>query len=652
MAEVLAGQPAGKAYRNASGYCAIEDYAIIGNGITAALIARDGSLDWACFPRFDSPSVFARVLDARRGGAWSLQPTSEFTSSRAYVEDTNVLVTTFRSGDGEAEVVDFMPPPSAEGNRLADASIVRLIRCTKGSVEFETRFEPRFDYARATTKWALEPGTGARALLGREHSLTLYTGWPFELRDGAVTARQRLAAGEQAELIARFRQPASLVWHRPPAPDAERLLKETESFWRGWISRCNYHGPYAAAVRRSALLLKLLNCALSGAIVAAPTTSLPERIGGVRNWDYRYTWLRDSGFTLYALYLLGFREEGAAFFDWILQVVHDAHRSPDGPSGSPSDGKPGEVDPAALQAIYGIDGATQLPEVELDHLEGYMKSRPVRAGNAAYSQRQLDVYGELLDCAFLLHKYGGRISRPLWDFLRSLVDFVCEAWHEPDHGIWEVRSEPRHFVYSKALCWVALDRGIKLAEREGFDADLPRWEQNRQLLLADIIAKGYSEELQSFTQSYGDQEVDAALLGLMLRKVLKPGDPHMQATVRRVVNDLDRGGLLHRYNSETVDDGLPGGEGVFLMCSFWLVDCYAEMGRMDEARELFERLLGYANDVGLYAEELDPATGHHLGNFPQAFTHVALVNAAVALGGAEGLDKRLRHAARQHRQRG
>ncbi len=597
------------------GYQPIEDYALIGDGVTAALVGRDGSIDWACFPRFDSPSAFARVLDAGGGGHWRLAPVAPCTATRRYLPDTNILATTFTTAEGAVEILDFMPPryQGADMLVLGDSAIVRLVRGLRGAVALRCHFAPRFDYARARATWRTQPGVGVRAARGGRESLTLHTPVPLavDAERGAATGDSTVRAGEEVTFLLTYRERSTLLWHSDTATTAARLLEQTAAYWRAWIGRCAYAGPYREMVRRGALTLKLLDYAPTGAIVAAATTSLPEAIGGRRNWDYRYSWLRDTAFTLYALYGLGYRREGEAFLDWIVEVARG--------------------DPARLQALYGVAGEREIAEHELPHLEGYRGSRPVRIGNGAYDQRQLDIYGEVLDCAFLFHKHGGAISGELWDFLRAVVDHVCTVWTEPDQGIWEVRSGPRHFVYSKALCWVAVDRGITLARRCGLPADLDRWQAVYDAIREELLREGYNAEIGAFTQAYGVRELDAAALALPLRKVIPATDPRMASTIDRIVAGLSEDGLLHRYAAEDVDDGVGGGEGVFLMCSFWLVECYALLGRLDEARALFERLLGYANDVGLYAEELDPETGHHLGNFPQAFTHVALINAALTL---------------------
>jgi alpha,alpha-trehalase len=588
-------------------YRPIEDYALIGDGMTVALVSSQGSIDWACFPRVDAASVFGRILDAGQGGFFQIAPAGEYTVSRRYLPDTNVLETTFRTASGVARLVDFMPPFGLALQQPTDNTLVRRVCGVEGQVALEAVLEPRFDYARAESRWMVEEGRGVRALDG-DASLTVYSEARFLVNGARATARFTIEGDAVQDFVLTYRRSASMLWRHGVLHSAPRLLERTIEHWRSWVGQCTYDGPHAELVRRSLLVLKLLDYQPSGAIVAAATTSLPEKIGGVRNWDYRYAWLRDTAYTLYAFFVLGYHHEAESFFEWILDVAVG--------------------DPRTLQIMYGVEGERELTEYELTHLEGYRQSRPVRIGNGAYDQRQHDIYGEVIDCAFLYHKAGGRMTPPLWDFVARTADYVCEHWNEPDSGIWEVRNEPRHFVYSKALSWVALDRAVKLATRLDLEADLDRWQAVREEIRRSIDEHGYNEEVGAFTQSYGTKELDAAALALMLRKVVEPDDPRMHSTVDRVMEELSEEGLLHRYKA---DDGLPPGEGVFLMCTFWMVDCYAELGRLEEARALFERLIGYANDVGLYAEEYDPAARHHLGNFPQAFTHVALINAAVTL---------------------
>lgn len=595
------------------GYRPIEDYALIGDRITTALVSKDGSIDWACFPHMDSPSVFAKILDARNGGYWQIRPGGKYSSRRRYEDDTAVLETTFTTADGEVRLIDFMPPHAAGLERAMDSAIIRIVEGVAGAVEVEQCFEPRFDYARGEAAWTEQAGRGVRATHGDE-SLTLQTRIPLEVDGLRATARFRVTAGERAVFALTYRRPVSLLWRREVEEDAPHLLEATRSHWRDWIGRCKYEGPYEAVVKRSAITLRLLDFAPTGAMVAAPTTSLPEAIGGVRNWDYRFSWMRDTAFTLYSFYVLGYHEEGGTFLSWILDMTRG--------------------DPKSLQVLYGIRGEQETPEVELEHLEGYRGSRPVRVGNAAQGQVQHDIFGELLDCAYLLYRYGGRFSDELWPLLSAAVDHVCEVWQEPDEGLWEVRSGPRHFVYSKALCWVAVDRGIRLAEKLGYPFDEERWKATRAEILEQVLERGYDAERGAFTQAYGYRDLDAAVLSFPLRGVISATDPRMVSTIRRIEEELGTDGLVHRV-SQTFEDGLPGREGAFVLCTFWLVDCYILMGEVEKARAAYEKLLTYANDVGLLSEEIDPKTGAQLGNFPQAFAHVALINTAANLARAD-----------------
>lgn len=594
-------------------YDPIEDYALIGDRVTCALVSKRGSIDWACFPRMDSPSVFARILDARKGGYWRVAPTVPYRVTRRYLPDTNILETTFRTADGEAALVDFMPTQAADFERLGESAIVRIVRGVRGVVPFEVVFEPRFDYARAMPAWSLHEGSGVRASHFDE-SLTLHTGVPLRVDGFAARGAFRIGAGESATFVAAYRRPAPLFWRTAFEEEAMRAFRATEAHWREWSARCTYDGPYAEAVRRSALVLRLLDYAPTGAIVAAPTTSLPEKIGGIRNWDYRYCWIRDATYTLYAFNVLGYHAEAETFLSWVFDMTR-GH-------------------PQSLRVLYGIGGEQENVEFELPHLEGYRGSRPVRVGNGAQRQRQLDIYGELLDVAYYEHRCGCRIAPEVWPLLRAAVDYVCEAWRTPDSGLWEIRAAPRHFVYSKVLCWVALDRGIRLATAYDLPCDLDRWRATADEIRRAVFEHGYDATRNTFVAAFGHSDLDAALLALPLRGFVPATDPRMVGTVERIMAELSMGQLIRRYTSE-FEDGLPAGEGAFLLVNFWLVDCLALMGRVSEARERFEYLLSLANDVGLYAEMVDPQTGAHLGNFPQAFTHVALISSAANLAAAE-----------------
>ena len=593
-------------------YRPIEDYAVIGDRVSLALVSRTGSIDWACFPRMDSPSVFASILDVVKGGCWSITPTGDYHVERRYLPNTNVLETTFITDAGAATLTDFMPPPTVELERPGDSSIFRILRGVRGEVEFAINFGPRFDYARAIPIWSVQEGMGVRASHFNQ-ALTLYTDIAMEVEDDVAMATVTVGPGDERALVASYRRPASLLWRQLSEDLATAAEAATAHYWRSWIERCTYEGPHNDLVRRSALVLRLLDYAPTGAIAAAGTTSLPETIGGIRNWDYRYSWIRDASFTLYSLYMLGYPEEGENYLSWILDMTRGQPRS--------------------LKVLYGIGGEQENVEFELPHFDGYKGSRPVRVGNGAQNQRQLDIYGELLDSAYLLHRYGGTVTDDLWPLLRAVVEYVCEVWREPDYGLWEVRMAPWQFVYSKVMCWVAVDRGLWLAEDCGFECNREAWERTRDEIRAEILEKGYNEERGCFTQAYGYEDLDASLLALPLRRFIDVDDPRMLGTIERIREELALGGtdhLLWRV-SPSFEDGLKGTEGAFLLCSFWLVDCLTALGRLDEAETLYDRLCGYANDVGLFSEMVDPATGAHLGNFPQAFAHVALVNSAVHL---------------------
>ncbi|MEP7187593.1 MAG: glycoside hydrolase family 15 protein [Roseiflexaceae bacterium] len=603
--------------RTERGYRPIGDYALIGDAHTAALVATDGSMDWLCWPHFDSPAVFCRLLDAQHGGWFRVGPAGGHAVSRTYVGDTNVLTTTFRSGSGVVRLTDLMPArqrvAGAAGADIEPSGrILRLVEGLAGEMELEVEFRPTFDYARAETALAVRPG-GAVA---RANGATLILDCPVELERGANDAlhgRLRVAADDRFWITLSYQSETLPAESAPRVPAPDVALAETLAYWRGWSAGCTYAGPYHELVRRSALTLKLLTFAPTGALVAAPTASLPEAIGGARNWDYRYTWLRDASLTISAFQGIGYHREATDFFGWVGQVClrggHD------------------------LKIMYRIDGSPELPEQTLDHLEGYRRSRPVRIGNAAAGQRQLDVYGEVLDAAALHVAYLGQPSADIWGLLWRLADQAAARWREPDQGIWEVRGGSRHFLYSKLLCWVALDRAIRLAERAGLADGRPtRWRRTRAAIRRAILTRGYDHELGAFTQALGERTLDASALALPLLGFLPATDPRVRSTVQRIQERLTGNGLVYRY---LADDGLPGSEATFALCSFWLVDNLALDSRVDEARALFERVTGYANDVGLLAEEIDPASGELLGNYPQGFSHLALIRSALAIARAE-----------------
>ena len=607
-------------------YTPIENYGLIGDMRTAALVGPRGSIDWLCIPRFDSPSVFAAILDEKKGGCFSVAPAgTEATSRQMYWPETNVLVTRFFNADGAAELIDFMPVGDSASERRR---IVRRVTCMRGSMRLRMECRPAFNYAR--DEHALKLGRNGAQFHGPGLSLALATEQTLHRLDGGgvaseVTLNERESAVFVLEEIASDEDPCPECLSKE---QTEQAFEDTVAYWRRWVSGCTYAGRWREMVYRSALALKLLTYEPTGAIVAAPTCALPEAIGGERNWDYRYTWIRDAAFTVYALLRLGFTEEAGNYMRFLAHVCESASTA-EGP----------------LQIMYGIDGRSELPEETLDHLEGYRGSRPVRIGNAAHDQLQLDIYGELLDAAYLYNKWGEPVSVDLWYTLRDYVDWVCEHWQREDEGIWEVRGGRRHFVYSKLMCWVAVDRGLRLAEKRSFPADRARWHRVRDEIFEDILKRGWSEKRQAFTQSYCSESLDASVAVMPLVFFMASTDPKLLSTLDAIMASPKEGGLLsnslvYRYDPAESPDGLDGSEGTFNMCTFWLVEALTRAGRFNPerlraARLIFERMLAFSSPVGLYAEE----TGHHgeaLGNFPQALTHLTLISAAFNLDRALG----------------
>ncbi|MDP9371622.1 MAG: glycoside hydrolase family 15 protein [Chloroflexota bacterium] len=597
-------------------YRPIADYGLIGDCHTAALVSGDGSVDWLCAPCFDSPSIFGRLLDAERGGHFAVRPLGRFASEAAYVGHSGVLRTTFRTAGGGASLTDFMPLRPGDGPRpfaqiQARQRLVRLVEGHEGEVALGLDFRPRPQYGAAAPALS---GGGVRADAGHGDTLRLHTSIPLAIEDAAAQGTAVVRAGERVAFVLDLA--STETTGAIALAEAEDDLEQTLAFWADWAAGCAYRGPYEQAVMRSAVTLKLLTYAPTGAMVAAPTTSLPEAIGGVRNWDYRYTWIRDASFAAYALFLAGHVEDGERFMAWVCDTAL-------------------RCEAGQLRIMYGLGGERELPERTLDHLAGYRGSRPVRVGNAASGQFQLDVYGELLDCFHTCRRFGQfapEAVRALWPAFARQVDAVADRWRAPDSGIWEVRSAPRHFVYSKVMAWVALDRGIKAAEEDGLPADLRRWRAEREVVRAAVLERGYDPALGAFARSYGEKGLDAANLLLPLVHFIGARDPRMRATIEATERGLMADGLVYRYVA--AEDGLPGGEATFGVCTFWLVDNLTALGRVEEARALFERTLARATPLGLYAEELDPLTGAHLGNFPQALTHIGLINAAVNLARA------------------
>ncbi len=594
----------------------IGDYAMIGDCHSLALVGRDGSVDWACFPRFDAPSVFARMLDEQRGGHFLVRPVGRaLATSRRYVDGTNVLVTTFTTATGTLEVTDCMPvepfDPKDPTSVRAHHAILRRAQCTDGTVGVRLELRPRFEYALVVPRFRLLSPTTAE-VVGGSTALRVRSTEPIADEHEAIGACWELDAGDEAWIEVGWcsaHEPTPDETEVPYEVDLPYRLERTVDYWQEWIGRCRYDGDHADAVHRSALVLKALTYAPTGAVIAAGTTSLPEWIGGARNWDYRYTWIRDATLTLTSLFVLGYDDEASAFKRWLERTG----------AGRPED----------LQIMYGIGGERMLPELALDHLEGHRDSRPVLIGNAAVKQQQLDSYGQILDSAYLYGRAGGELSESNWTFLAGLADLVARDWRRPDHGIWEMRDRPRHFLHSKLNCWVALDRAVRIAEALGLSGDVATWARERDLLHDYLLEEGAPHGW--FRQAAGVDAPDAATLLVPALGFLPSSDPRVQETMAVVERDLSHDGLVHRYLSP---DGLDGQEGAFLLCSFWLLDCLTHSGRLDEATALLERLLGLANDVGLFAEEVDVATGEQLGNTPQAFTHMALVASCAHLAAA------------------
>ncbi len=580
----------------------IEEYALIGDLQTSALVGRDGSIDWLCVPRFDSPACFAALLGGPEHGRWIIAPRDEVRRvRRRYDADSLILETEFDCASGRVRLVDFMPIRSRE------IDVVRVVEGLEGTVPMRMELKIRFDYG-SIVPWVRAVERGIRAVAGPD---TIYcrSEVPMHGEDLSTVAAFEVRAGERVTF--------DLTWlqgfdDEPPPERREGALGETREFWREWSSRCTYEGPWRDAVLRSLLTLKALTYAPTGGLVAAPTTSLPEQIGGVRNWDYRYCWLRDATFSLYALMVGGYTEEARAWREWLARAV--AGR------------------PAELQIMYGIRGERHLAERVLEWLPGYEASAPVRIGNAAFRQYQLDVYGELMDALHHARRFGLPASENAWRVQRAVMGFLERGWREPDDGIWEVRGPRRHFTHSKVMAWVAFDRAVAAVETFGLDGPVDRWRTIRDEIRAEVFARGFSRELNAFVQSYDSTIPDASLLMLPALGFVAAEDPRMVGTVDLIRRRLEVDGLVARYPSDPVVDGLPSGEGAFLLCSFWLADVLALQGKVDEAAALFERLLSLRNDVGLLAEQYDTATGRHLGNFPQAFSHVGLINTARNLG--------------------
>jgi GH15 family glucan-1,4-alpha-glucosidase len=587
----------------------IENYGVIGNMCSIALVGANGSIDFLCYPNFDSPTVFAALLDDEKGGCFQIQP--QLNKSRVrqmYLPDTNILLTRFLADEGVAELTDYMPIGN-DGEQPNE--IIRTVAVIRGEVDFKMRCRPRFNYAMCGHAVNIKD----RCAIFSPTSdvcppLALYSTVALQEQSVDATSNFRLRAGERATFV--FGEVRAQG--QPPEMEfVEQRFHKTANFWRQWIAKSKYKGRWREMVNRSALMLKLLISREHGSLIAAPTFSLPEEIGGVRNWDYRFTWLRDAAFTLYALIRLGFVDESEGFIDWLKgRLSDDAERGP-------------------LQVMYGIDGRQKLDELTLDHLKGYANSRPVRIGNAAYQQLQLDIYGEMMDSIYLANKYGDPITHAGWQEVQHTLEWLSKNWQRPDEGIWEVRGGARAFLHSRLMCWVAFDRALRLAQKRSLSGPLDAWQQTRDAIRHDIFTNFWNEDLQSFVQSKGTKDLDASLLLMPLMRFISPIDPMWRSTMKAIESRLVEDTLVRRYETErTHVDGIPGGEGSFTACSFWYIECLARAGELEKAQLLFEKLLGYANHIGLYSEQIGPS-GQHLGNYPQAFTHLALISAATYL---------------------
>jgi GH15 family glucan-1,4-alpha-glucosidase len=592
----------------------IENHGIIGNLHTAALVGTDGTIDWMCLPAFDSPSVFCSILDDEKGGYFALRPAEYSRSQQIYLPDTNVLLTRFFSPTGLAETLDFMPIVTRPGERHR---LVRNVRVIRGKVDFLVECRPAFDYARRDH--SVSVGKSGAVFSSEESCLGLATDVRMkELEKRAAGGRFTLGAGERATFVLAHLKRGEGPGEILSDVGFEELLHRTLRYWRRWLSNSTYHGRWREMVHRSALVLKLMVYDPTGALIASPTMGLPEEIGGERNWDYRYTWLRDAALALYALIYVGFEDEARNFMGWLRDRCQ-----------ADQDG--------LLQPLYGIDGRTGITEKELTHLSGYMNSAPVRLGNGAHTQRQLDLYGAVLDAAYLYNKHGAPLDYDLWKNLRKILNWLSDNWRDPDEGIWEVRGGRRQFVSSKILSWVALERAVRIARQRGLPAGDGRWRAERDAIYEEIMEMGWNEEKNSFVQYYGSDALDASLLMMPLVKFVGPTDPRWTATLDRIQEELTYDTLVDRYQTEhAAPDGMQGSEGSFNLCSFWLVECLTQAGRLNEARLALEKMFSYANHLGLYAEEIG-YSGEALGNFPQAFTHLALISAAVHLDRALGV---------------
>jgi GH15 family glucan-1,4-alpha-glucosidase len=598
---------------------AIAEHGLIGDLRTCALVATDGTIDWFCAGRFDSPSVFGAILDTERGGSWQLSPAGEtHRTHQFYFPQSAVLITRFLTDDGVLELHDFMPL-RRPGDTEHRQRLVRRVVAVRGSTTMRMALDARPDYGRARADVTASGDTVRIRSDGLDMALTMTPGEGLTVDDGVVRAERELRTGEAVEFVLEVLDPDGD--DEPPAPDdIGELFEATTQYWRGWISQCRYRGRWRETVERSAITLKLLTHEPSGAIIAAPTTSLPEEVGGGRNWDYRYVWIRDAGFSLYALLRLGFTDEANAFIAWLSERLGRGERETDG------------LGP--LRVLYDIDGNDPVEEIHLDHLAGHRGSQPVRVGNAAAGQLQLDIYGDIIDSVYLFNKYGAGISHDAWQDVVFVIEWLLDNWQRTDAGMWEIRDDDRAFTTSRLMCWVAVERAIRVARQRGLPADIARWSAGRDEIYDRIMDASWNAELGTFTQTEGGEEVDAGLLLMPMVKFLSPADPRFLSTLEAIERHLVTDSLVFRYHPDN-DDGLDGEEGTFSLCSFWYVEALTRTGRLDEARLALEKMFTYANHLGLYAEQVS-ATGDQVGNFPQAFTHLSLISAAINLDRALG----------------
>ncbi|MBD3328824.1 glycoside hydrolase family 15 protein [Candidatus Peregrinibacteria bacterium] len=596
-----------------SKYLKINDYGIIGDLVTVALIGKNGSIDWYCMPHINSPSAFAGLLDKDKGGHFSIRPSKKYSSKQQYIQHTNILETRFKTMSGNLCLTDFMPVKHV--GRLYEnqfPTLIRKVTCTKGNMEIDVDFMPRFDYARAKTVLK----ETEKGILAENHheKLYLYCAKKPDIKDNRAHSKIQMKQGQTIWFVLQYNDDRYLDEER-----CHNAFRTTEAFWKGWVNDCDvcqietglFRSHWKNIIIRSGLVLKLLIQDMTGAICAAATTSLPETIGGERNWDYRFNWIRDASFTVRALYKLGYVNEARKNLEWFMHICTE------------------NVNPEKIQIMYGLNGEEELKEETLDHLSGYMDSSPVRIGNGAAKQKQWDIYGELVNVFYETRRFGIDISDKEWKFLCRIVDHVSKIWNQKDAGIWEVRGKYQHFVHSKLMCWVAVDRALKMSKKLGKKCPRKKWEKVRDEIKSSILTKGYNKKIGSFTQAYNSDIIDATSLMIPLMKLLPFDDYRIQNTINTVLKKLcTKDGLVYRYEHQT-DDGLRGKEGAFLLCSFWLIDVLAYSGRVDEAKSILLRVLDFASPTGLLAEEVDPKTGESLGNYPQAYSHIGLINSAL-----------------------